>query len=77
MSGGSTSEGMKDGDDMMMEDEEDGSMMMIIIIVVAVAVVLIIGVIVGFLVMRSKNNQKTQVQYMEGGEAEMASITEE
>ena len=56
---GSGSDGMTDGDDMKMDDEEGGSMMMIIIIVVAVAVLLIIGVIVGFLVMRSKNNQKT------------------
>ena len=77
MSGGSSSEGMKDGDDMMMDDEEGGSMMMIVIIVVAVAVVLIIGVIVGFVVMRSKNNKKTEIQLKEGGEVEMDSIAEE
>ena len=77
MSGGSSSDGMKGGDDMMMDDEEGGSMMMIIIIVVAVAVVLIIGVIVGFLVMRSKNNKKTEIQLKEGGEVEINSITEE
>ena len=73
--GGSGSEGMMDGDDMMMDDGEGGSMMMIIIIVATVAVVLIIGVIIGFCVMRSKNNQKTKIEYMEGGQAQMTSIT--
>ena len=65
---------MSEEEKMMMEEEKQ--MIMMIIIVVAFALVLIMCVIICFCRMRARNNTKTPIQLNEGGETEMAKVTD-
>ena len=68
-------DGMMTEEERMMAEEEK-QMIMMVIIVVAVALVLIMAVIICFCRIRAKNNAKTPIQLNEGGETEMAKVTD-
>ena len=68
-------EGMMSEEERMMMEEEK-QMIMMVIIVVAVALVLIMAVIICCCRIRARNNTKTPIQLNEGGETEMAKVTD-